>query len=184
MNHTAQCSRRLGSTPASGVAGRAPLPAFSRATFADHLRTSRCARSFPRGRGKRHAGRVRSPLQLRCCPERAQPCSRGPKSPNWRTKLSALLLLLTITVTLLMLSPTSAHAQGGVPLWTNRYDGPASLGDGPNAIAVDKNGNVFVTGISWNAEGQPYDADYATVAYSNSGEALGPAATMSRMISR
>src|SRR5437762_12939601 len=38
----------------------------------------------------------------------------------------------------LLLSPASAHAQGGVPLWTNTTPG--------EAIATDNNGNVFVTG--------------------------------------
>jgi len=42
---------------------------------------------------------------------------------------------------LLLLCPSSAHAQGGVPLWTNRYSF-ASGGSSAAAIAVDGNGNV------------------------------------------
>src|SRR5262249_51142730 len=48
-----------------------------------------------------------------------------------------------------------AHAQGGVPLWTNRYD------EGfPTAIAVDNSANVFVTGSAF------------TLAYSSAGVPL------------
>src|SRR5437762_13694625 len=50
-----------------------------------------------------------------------------PDSFNLRTKLSALLLVIAALITSsLLLCPASAHAQGGVPLWTNRYDGPAN----------------------------------------------------------
>src|SRR5262249_40398040 len=77
--------------------------------------------------------------------------------------------------TSLMLCPASAHAQGGVPLWTNRYDGPGKGFDSPFAIAVDSSGNVFVTGGSYNGSSQHNDfqrEDYATIAYSNSGVPL------------
>jgi hypothetical protein len=65
---------------------------------------------------------------------------------------------------------TVAYSNAGVPLWTNRYDGPANFGDSATAIAVDSSGNggnVFVTGLSYNP-----NADYATIAYSNSGVPL------------
>src|SRR6266581_4197120 len=65
-----------------------------------------------------------------------------------------------------------AHAQGGVPLWTNRYNGPANNDDFAAAIAVDTSGNVFVTGWSWSGTGGVIDSDYATVAYSNAGVPL------------
>jgi hypothetical protein len=57
-----------------------------------------------------------------------------------------------------------------VPLWTNRYDGPAQRSDEAGAIAVDTSGNVFVTGRSFADFSN--NLDYATVAYSNSGEPL------------
>jgi len=66
---------------------------------------------------------------------------------------------------------TVAYSNAGVPLWTNRYDGPANVEDSATAIAVDSSGNggnVFVTGKSYN----PINADYATIAYSNSGVPL------------
>jgi hypothetical protein len=80
---------------------------------------------------------------------------------------AALLSVPIATVTLLLLCPASAHAQGGLPLWTNRY----SLGVDPGmilhtAIAVDGNGNAFVTGVTYNAD---TNQDYATIKYSGAG---------------
>jgi hypothetical protein len=70
--------------------------------------------------------------------------------------IAALLLsvMALATTTLLLLCPVSAHAQGGVPLWTNFFPGGAS------AIALDSNGDVFVTG------------EPATIKYSNAGVPL------------
>ena len=64
---------------------------------------------------------------------------------------------------------TMAYSGAGVPLWTNRYDGPANSDDAPTAVAVDGSGNVFVTGSSVGSGG---DSDYATIAYSGAGVAL------------
>jgi WD40 repeat protein len=69
---------------------------------------------------------------------------------------------------------TVAYSTAGVPLWTNLYNGPRDgIGrdDGiGNAIAVDSNGNVFVTGESWNGDSSLYD--YATIKYSSAGVPL------------
>jgi hypothetical protein len=60
---------------------------------------------------------------------------------------------------------TVAYSNEGLPLWTNRYEGPGNLNDRSAAIAVGKSGDVFVTGYSFGFEsGQ----DYATVKYSSS----------------
>jgi hypothetical protein len=68
---------------------------------------------------------------------------------------------------------TIKYSNSGVPLWTNRYDGPGQYYDDVYAIAVDSSGNVFVTGISaYNLPGVPRPADYATIAYSNVGVPL------------
>jgi hypothetical protein len=63
---------------------------------------------------------------------------------------------------------TIKYSGAGLPLWTNRYNGPANSDDDANAIAVDGNGNVFVTGSSYTTNG----IDYATIAYSNDGAPL------------
>ena len=61
---------------------------------------------------------------------------------------------------------TIAYSSAGVPLWTNRYNGPGGFHDQAVAIAVDASGNVFVTGSSYGSDGYP---DYVTLAYSNAG---------------
>jgi hypothetical protein len=63
---------------------------------------------------------------------------------------------------------TVAYSKGGVPLWTNRYKGPANDNE-PAAATIDSIGNVFVTGTSIQMTNPPYNYDYATVAYSNTG---------------
>jgi beta-propeller repeat-containing protein len=73
------------------------------------------------------------------------------------------LLAMIISAILLMISSASAHAQGGVPLWTNRYDGGS-----PAGIAVDSSGNVFVTGGLLNGT----NSDFVTIKYSNAGVLL------------
>jgi uncharacterized delta-60 repeat protein len=70
---------------------------------------------------------------------------------------------------------TIAYSATGVPLWTNRFEGPTNFGDSPspsderaNALALDTNGNVFVTGYSQGSASR----DYVTIAYSGAGLAL------------
>ena len=86
------------------------------------------------------------------------------------SSLSVLLLsaVAAITGSLLMLCPTSAHAQGGVPLWTNLYQGPPNGNASPlltKVIVVDSSGNAFVTGYSAGRDGY---VDYVTIKYSSS----------------
>ncbi len=59
---------------------------------------------------------------------------------------------------------TIKYSSDGLALWTRRYSGPGNSVDYAYAIAVDRSGNVFVTGSSGNGS--------ATVAYSNSGVPL------------
>ena len=60
---------------------------------------------------------------------------------------------------------TLAYSPSGIPLWTNRYTIAGNYEDVSTAIAVDRNGNVFVTGYS--SSGTNYD--YATIAYAGDG---------------
>ena len=64
---------------------------------------------------------------------------------------------------------TIAYSSAGVPLWTNRYTGPGNAGNYASAVALDSDGNVFVTGSS-RGSGSSYD--YATIKYSGAGVPL------------
>lgn len=48
--------------------------------------------------------------------------------------------------------------------WVVRYDGPANYSDQAKALAVDCEGNIYVTGSSWDAW-----FDYATIKYDSEG---------------
>jgi len=61
------------------------------------------------------------------------------------------------------LHPLITRAQGGVPLWTNRYLGSGNSDAEARAIAVDGSGSVFVAGAE---NGTNYD--YAIIKYSSS----------------
>ena len=65
---------------------------------------------------------------------------------------------------------TIKYSSAGVPLWTNRYNGPANASDRPCAVAVDGNNNVIVNGSS--SGGLDTGFDYATIKYSSGGETL------------
>jgi uncharacterized delta-60 repeat protein len=60
---------------------------------------------------------------------------------------------------------TVKYSGAGAALWTNRYNGTGNADDYANSIAVDGDGNVFVTGSSYGVISQ----DYATIAYSGAG---------------
>jgi hypothetical protein len=64
---------------------------------------------------------------------------------------------------------TIKYSNAGVPLWTNRYNGPGNGSDAASALVVDRSGNIYVTGKS---DGINYNIDYATIAYSNAGVPL------------
>ena len=64
---------------------------------------------------------------------------------------------------------TVAYSSSGTPLWTNRYSRSPSYDSRAVALAVNSNGNVFVTGYSAPSGG---GYAYATIAYSSLGTAL------------
>jgi hypothetical protein len=65
---------------------------------------------------------------------------------------------------------TVAYSSAGLPLWTNRYPAQVPYFIKPN-IAVDRNGNVFVTGPCPDIANSNTD-DLVTVGYSGAGVAL------------
>ena len=83
--------------------------------------------------------------------------------PNALVKV--VLLLAIVFVHWVALLPESQGSDG----WTMRYNGPGNGDDFPRALAVDAQGNVYVTGYSYGV-GSGYD--YATIKYSPSGELL------------
>ena len=62
------------------------------------------------------------------------------------------------------------YAPNGDTLWVRFYNGPANKDDQAYAIALDDDGNIYVTGRS-NGGTYP-NIDYATVKYSSSGDTL------------
>ncbi|HKZ21582.1 MAG TPA: SBBP repeat-containing protein [candidate division Zixibacteria bacterium] len=63
---------------------------------------------------------------------------------------------------------TIKYGPTGDTLWVRRYNGTGNALDRANALAVDKNGNVYVTGESWRGT----SSDYATIKYSPNGEII------------
>jgi uncharacterized delta-60 repeat protein len=63
---------------------------------------------------------------------------------------------------------TIKYSANGDVLWTQHYDGPANGYDAGQAIAVDADGNAYVTGNHTTATG----LDCATLKYSTNGELL------------
>jgi hypothetical protein len=64
---------------------------------------------------------------------------------------------------------TVKYDKAGNQLWVQTYVGPAASEDVPNSLAVDTDGNVYVTGQS---KGVGSEFDYATIKYSTDGAQL------------
>jgi uncharacterized delta-60 repeat protein len=61
---------------------------------------------------------------------------------------------------------TIKYNSSGAQLWVRSYNGPSNYVDEAHAVAVDIEGNVYVTGYSW---GNATDYDYATIKYNSDG---------------
>lgn len=64
------------------------------------------------------------------------------------------------------------YDSAGKQLWKARYNGPDNDVDQPAAMAIDDNGNVYVTGWSNRVRGNGLSREYATVKYNNDGKQL------------
>jgi uncharacterized delta-60 repeat protein len=60
---------------------------------------------------------------------------------------------------------TVKYNSSGVEQWVARYDGPGGHNDMACSMAVDDDGNVYVTGKSDQLGYYPYNYDYATIKY-------------------
>ncbi len=61
---------------------------------------------------------------------------------------------------------TIKYTPTGDTLWVRRFNGPGNALDQPYALALDRKGNVYVTGESWTGT----SSDYATIKYLPNGE--------------
>jgi hypothetical protein len=86
--------------------------------------------------------------------------------PLKRTELTTPGLFLIVSVLLLSLPP--ARAETGIEAWVQRFNGAGNGDDWANALAVDGDDDVIVTGYSFNGS----NSDCATIKYSNSGVPL------------
>ncbi len=61
------------------------------------------------------------------------------------------------------------YSRGGLEKWVSFYNGPPGNGqDRANAMAIDKNENIYLTGYSWSTS-IGNDLDFATVKFDSSG---------------
>jgi uncharacterized delta-60 repeat protein len=61
---------------------------------------------------------------------------------------------------------TIKYGIGGIPEWIKRYNGPGNYVDEAYAIAVDNQGNVYITGGNYST---PANRDYVTIKYDSLG---------------
>ncbi len=84
--------------------------------------------------------------------------------------LSIAICVISLIASFSVVMPRFGNAQVGViEEWVARYNGPGNLYDKAQDIAIDTDGNIYVTGSS---EGYGTLTDFATVAYDKSGNEL------------
>ncbi len=74
-------------------------------------------------------------------------------------------ILLTIISANCLFIPILLYSQSVDTAWVRRYNGPGNFDDQANAVAVDNQGNVYVTGFTNNL-------DYITIKYNSGGDEL------------
>ncbi|MEO7263825.1 MAG: SBBP repeat-containing protein [Ferruginibacter sp.] len=60
---------------------------------------------------------------------------------------------------------TVKYSAAGVKLWDKIYNGPQNVKDVANAIAIDPEGNAYITGYSGDIGGYQDNTDYVTIKY-------------------
>ena len=65
---------------------------------------------------------------------------------------------------------TIKYDSGGTELWVSRYVGTNGCGGTPSALTIDSQGNIYITGRSFN--GASGGDDYVTIKYDSSGQQL------------
>jgi uncharacterized delta-60 repeat protein len=76
---------------------------------------------------------------------------------NRRCDISKIVYLISLILPILIFSQVDTA-------WVRRYNGPGNSNDGANAIKLDNQGNVYVTGYSAGLNG---NYDYATIKYNS-----------------
>jgi hypothetical protein len=86
-----------------------------------------------------------------------------------RFSFLALLVVLELFLAGLLLAGAALGESEVTPAWVQRYNGPGNSYDAARALAVDGQGNAYVTGKSKSAAS---DTDYTTIKYSPDGQEL------------
>ena len=94
------------------------------------------------------------------------------KNLSGRYAVLAIVIVIAVLVTAIsgcnLLLPTADEDSVSVS-WVSRYDGDTEDDDGGQAITIDIEGNIYVTGYSW---GDTSSSDYATMKYDTDGNRL------------